>query len=294
MATTSYIELSPEQLELYYQGLQTGDRFVFNTIRKKVDLLSKKRKKGLTQKSYLPIIAEAWNLLTELEKQSWSNAGAEMNLNGYRLFVSDKSARIINELPGNAIPSLLHQSWVGNLIIESPASEIKIIQLHPRSYWISRKVSGKKGMYEPVLVTEDFALPFKISLNYKSELEIVNGENFAKFYAVIWHSYQGANIQTSLEISLGYNDDWVHREIELNNLAGYVVGYDLYFHLKGVRGNLYVDNVKSIHSGQNWVRDTFCKDIHQDFTRAFWQIPKHWAGVILPQGAWYESIYKDF
>lgn len=294
MAQTSYVEIPVELIDQYYKGLQSGDRFTFSKINKKTALISRKRKKGLTAKSYLSIIAEAWNLLTNDEKTAWSNAGAEMGLNGYRLFVQDKSARIINDLAGNATPSLLHQSWVGNLIIEAPASEIKIVQLHPRAYWVSKKVAGKKGMYEPVLVTEDLALPLEISLNYKSDLATVNGENFAKFYARVWHSYQGQDLYEELEISLGYSDDWNNKSATLTTLSGYVVAYELYLHLKGVRGNLYIDNVKSIHSGQNWVRDPFCKDIHQDFTRAFYQIPMHWAGIILPDGSWYESIYKDF
>jgi len=294
MAQTSYIEIPPEQIEAYYKGLQTGDRFVFNKIRKKIVMISRKKKKGLRAKSYLPTIAEAWNLLSEAEKTEWGNAGAEMDLNGYRLFVQDKAARIINDLPGNATPSLLHQSWVGNLIISEPASEIKIIQLHPRFYWVSKKVAGKKGMFEPVKITEDLGLPFKISLNYRSELEVVGGENFAKFYARVWHSFQGQDLYEILEIPLGYTDDWNHKEITLSEVSGYSVAYELYFHLKGLRGNLYIDNIKVEHSGQNWARDPWCKDIHHDFTRAFFQIPMHWAGVILPEGSSYESIYKDF
>jgi hypothetical protein len=61
-----------------------------------------------------------------------------------------------------------------------------------------------------------------------------------------------------------------------------------------LRGDLYIDNVKAEHSGQNWVRDTYCEDILQGFTKAFYQIPKHWAAVILPEGSMYDSIYKDF
>jgi hypothetical protein len=118
--------------------------------------------------------------------------------------------------------------------------------------------------------------------------------SFAKFYAEIWHSYQGADIFTILEIPLDFVSDWKNAEATLTTALGYVVGYNLFFHISNLRGTLYCDNIKAEHSGQNWVRDTFCNDINQGFTNAFFQIPKHWAAVILPEGADYESIYKDF
>jgi hypothetical protein len=197
-------------------------------------------------------------------------------------------------MAGVAIPSTFHQSWIGNIKIEDPASEIKIVQLHPRNYWVSRKVGGKKGMYQPVLVTEDLGLPCKIALNYSSDLSSQGGEVFAKFYARFWYSYQGVNLYHELEIPLDYATDWKYAEVTLPSLTSYVVRVDLYFHLKGLRGDLYFDNIKLEHSGQNWCRDPFCKDILQGFTRAFYQIPKNWAAVTLPVGAQFDSIYKDF
>jgi len=85
--------------------------------------------------------------------------------------------------------------------------------------------------------------------------------------------------------------DWKNAETTLTTLLGYVIRYDLYIHLYNLQGDLYVDNIKVEHSGQNWARDPWCKDINQGFTRAFYQIPKHWAGVIVPDGAIYDSIY---
>jgi hypothetical protein len=294
MAKVSYVSLLPAEEELYFKGLNAQSRFIFPRVTKKNLLLSKKRIAGLTQRSLLPQVAEAWNLLTESKKTDWGNSGAESNLNGYRLFVQDKIIRIKNDFPDNATPSLLHQSWVGGLIIQEPASEIKITQLHPRFYWVYRKVGGKMGQYEPVLVTEDLALPLKISLNYKAELESVGEGAFAKFYATVWSSYQGTDINNELKIDLDLSTLWGNAEATLTSVAGYVVSYNLFFHLYNVRGTLYIDNVKAEHSGQNWVRDWVCRDINQGFTKAFYQIPKNWAAIILPSGADYESLYKDF
>jgi hypothetical protein len=294
MAKTTYIDILPGLEQSFFNGVKSSDRFMYSRIAKKQIYYTKKSVKGLTARSLLPTIAAAWGAFSGAQRLDWYNAGHESNLNGYRLFVQDKSLRIKNDLAGNATPSLLHQSFVGNLKIESPADAIKIVQLHPHFYWISQKVYGKKGMYQPVLVTEDLALPITISLNYKSELTESSSPSYAKFYARFWHSYQGVDRYTDLEIPLDYSSGWKNATATLTTLIGYVIRYDLYFDLHGLQGDLYFDNIVIEHSGQNWARDPFCKDVNQGFTRAFYQIPKHWAAVTLPDGSQYDSIYKDF
>ena len=294
MAKVEYIDIVSGLESAYFSGLDFGDRFVSSRVRRKIELYSRKKKKGLTAKSLLPAISSLWAGLTDEQKQSWSNAGAECDLNGWRLFVQDVSARIANDMVGVATPSLLHQSWVGNLKIEDPATEIKIVQLHPAYYYVSKKIVGTKSMYEPVAVTESLALPLTFSLNYKSDLESQGGEVFAEAYCRFWYSYQGRDLHYDLIIPLDYSCDWKSATVTITELVSYVIRYDIYIHLKGLRGNFYFDNIKVEHSGQNWVRDPFCKDILQGFTRAFYQVPKHWAGVILPAGAYFDTIYKDF
>ena len=291
MAQTSYIDLTPEEEDLFFKTLKSSDRFTYPRITRKLTLFSVKRKKGLTQKSLLPQIAELWNAFSDGEKQAWNDAAAGQVKSGYNLFVQDQCIRIKNDIPGVATPSLLHQSWVGYLNIEAPATEIKIAQYHPRAYWVSKAVKRKKGMREPVEVIEDFALPLKIQLNYKSNLTSQGGGSFAKFYARVRSSYQGIDIFTNNEISLDLVADWKEADITLTNVAGYVIGYTLYFHLYNLRGTLYFDNIKSEHSGQNWCRDPWCKNINEGFTKAYFQVPKNWAGVILPDGATFESFY---
>jgi hypothetical protein len=294
MTKVSYVDILPEFEEQFWASLRSGDRYVFSRLCKKQVFFSRKRKKGISARSLLPEIATAWNSLTAGEKEDWSLAAENSNLNGYRLFVQDKTARILNDFSGNATPDTLHQSWVGNLKIESPASELKIVQPHPSFYWISRKVGGKKGMFAPVLITENFSLPLKIGLNYSSNLTSTGAGSFAKFYARIWYSYQGVDLFEELTINLGLISDWQKVEATLTELTSYVVRYELYFHLFNVRGDLFFDNVVAEHSAQNWVRDPFCLDINQGFTRAFYQVPKNWAAVILPTGSMLDSVYKDF
>ena len=294
MAKVEYIDILPATSELYYKSLTAQDRYGYARITKKVEFFSRKKVTGMTQKSLLPQVAIAWNAFTDAQRAVWATAGAERGLNGWRLFVQDKCARIKNAFVGDITPNVFHQSWVGNLKIEVPATELKIAQLHPNFYWVLKKVTRKKGQYEPVKVIESFGLPLVLSLNYKSELTSQGAGAYAKFYAVIWHSYQGIDKETILEVPLDLASDWKNATNSISVVDGHIIGYALYFDLFNVRGDLYIDNVKATHSGQNWVRDTYCEDINQGFTRAFYQIPKHWAGVTLPDGASYDTIYKDF
>ena len=294
MAKTSYIDLTPEIESQYFLGLRPGDRYTFSRVCRKNTLLSQKSKKGITQKSLLPEISVLWAGLTNEERETWSAVGAESNMKGWNLFVQDYCARRVNGLSGVATPSLLHQSWVGQIHVESPATEVKLFQMHPRNYYIHKKILGTKSMYAPVLITEDFTLPLQISLNYSADLEEVGAGSFAKFYAKIWYSYQGVNRYQYLEIPLDYFTDWKTDTIEITTLETIVIRYDLYFHLYNLQGDLFIDNIKAEHSGQNWVRDPFCKDINAGFNRNYYQIPKHWTAEIAPEGVLFETVYKDF
>lgn len=293
MAKTSYITISGEAESLFYKHLRSGDRLTLGKIVTKKTLFSRRSIKGLTAKSLLPQIATLWNALTTVEKNLWSVAGAQCALKGYRLFVQDTTARIKNGYSGVATPSELHQSWVGELKIASPATELKIQQIHPNKYWVLHKVSGKKGMYEPVTVTENFSLPLTLSLNYKSNLVSAGANPFAKYYAEIWHSYQGVDLFTSLDVDLDLVSDWKNAETVLSSVIGQIIGYTLYIYLHDVRGTVLIDNVQAAHGGQNWVRDTYCKNIQQTFTKAYYQIPNNWAAVELPTGSEYATIYPE-
>jgi hypothetical protein len=293
MAKVNYVDLLPTIEPKYYANLTMADRFIVPRVVMKKTFFSRKSVQGLTARSLLPQIATAWNGLTILQKADWTSAGALRNLNGYRLFVADMSARIKNGIAGIATPSLLHQSWVGKIKISAPAEEIKIAQLHPSFYWISRAVHGKKNQREPVKITEAFSLPLVLSLNYKSNLVSTGAGSFAKFYADVWYSYQGQDLIETLEIPLDAIADWKNATATLTSLESIVIGYTLYIHIYKMTGTLYTDNIKATHNSQNWVRDTYCEDIYQTFSKAFYQIPDHWAPVILPGGAEYDSVYEE-
>jgi len=294
MAKTSYINISPELEETFWKNVQPGDRFTYSRVTVKNLLLSKNTKIKLAGRSLFSIIADVWRTFTTIQKSAWSSSGDILGITGWQLFIQDQAARLGNNMTGHATPDLLHQSWVGQLHIESPATEAKIAQLHPRNYYIRQKVVGTKSQYSPVLITEDLNLPFTLGLNYKSNLTASGSDPYAKMYAVFWYSYQGENKEYTLEIDLDLVADWKTASIQLSVLLTYVVRYNLYIHLHDLRGDLYFDNIKAYHSSQNWAHDPHCKDIDKNFSRNFYQVPQSWVGITTSEGVDFESIYKDF
>lgn len=291
MAVTTYLTIPPELEEKYYSALQSGDRFVLPKIRPKTVILSRQKIEGLTKRSYLPAIAELWHAFTDQQRADWKAISPYTRPHGWASFVADQSKRIKFGIPGTATPNANHQDMVGKIEIVAPAEEIKIIQPHPSFYWISKKVAGKKGMYEPVKIDEAFSLPLQLTIHRKSNLVSTGSGSFARFYASIRHLYQGQNLNHDEIIEIPLVSDWAEQTTTISILAGLAVSYNLYIHLYKVTGTLLIDLVKAEHSGSNWVRDHLCKKIEQDFTRGFYQVPKHWAPITMPEGTDYESIY---
>jgi len=293
MARATYVEIPEAQIDSYWGALQPGDRYTFSRIVRKNVFFSREKIKGLLARSYLPAIKEIWAGFTTEQKAAWKSVDPHPQKHGWRTFVEDQSQRIKYGLPGVSTPSIYHNGLVGAINIVEPADEAKLVQLHPSQYWVYTKVTGKKSMYQPVSVTELLYLPLKITISYKSDLESTGDGSFVKFYATVRHFYQGQNLDTDLVIDIPLVSEWASQDATLSSVLGEVSSYNLFIHLYKVRGTFLFDNVKAEHSAQNWARDPYCKNIAQTFTRAFYQIPKHWASVILPAGADYDSYYPE-
>ncbi len=293
MARVKFVSIPPG-LEVYFnQAVQPSDRFLYSTMRVANPFISRKKRAGLTQKSQLPLCSEIWQNFTQAVRDDWTEAGVETGLTGFRFFVQDKVLRLKNFLSGESTPSILYQSNVGRLNVVSPASHILISQLHPLTYYVLRKKTGKATMYDVVEVVEQFALPLNLSINYKSNLTAVSGGYSARFYAIIYSSYQGRTIETPLDLDFDLVSDWTNLSAGIGEGIGLVRGYALFLELDGVRGDVWFDDVKAEHSGQNWVRDRNCNNIKRTFTKQFFQVPAHWVALDLPTGSYYNSEYGN-
>lgn len=291
MAKVSFIQIPPGFEKKFYSALGSGDRFQFSRLKRNQLFTSRKRIKGLTNRSLLPQISDLWAGLSPSQQADWTSAGSVMGLPGFKLFVQDTSARIKNEIAGIATPSIIHQSWVGKILVSSPADQVTIAQYHPYSFYISKKVPGF-NQREPVQVIEPTTLPLTIGISWKTDLSIISGSEYkARFYADVTSLYQGRNISTIVEIPFGLSDDWQSTEVTLSHVLGLIKGYTLFIETDNVLGTILFDNIKAYHTGQNWARDPFCNDINQTFTRVYFQVPKNWAPVVLPDGSFYDSIY---
>jgi len=291
MSKTSYLQIAPGTIEAYYGVLQPGDRFIFPRIHPKTVLISQQKVAGIAARSLLPACKAAWALLSSAQKTAWKNADYRDRKHGWQWFVADKSQRIKLGYPGNATPTSLHNSTVGLLQIDAPAEEIKIIQPHPAAYYVMARVPGTKAQYSPSFVNESFGTPFEIGLNYTSNLTSTGAGSFARFFARVRHLYQGLNLDYDLIVELTPISGWIAGSATLPAVLGVPISYNLYFHIYKMRGTLMFDNLTAEHSGSNWARDPYCKNIAQSFSRAYYQIPKHWAAVTVPDGAGFESIY---
>lgn len=293
VAKTSFQLIPAEYDTAYSKVLCSGDRYTIPRVRRKVAFLSRNRKKGLTEKSLIPVLSPIWNELTQEQRDLWTSTGANSNLTGFKHFLKDRAFRIKNDLEGFATPNEYHQVEVGLLRVESPATALKIQQLHPLNYWVQKKVTGTKNQYQPVAITESFDLPLHIEISYTANLTSVGAGAFAKFYCIVYSHYQGRIIETPCEINFNLSQAWTREDVTISSVLGLVRGYTAFIEIYNAQGDLQIDNISIEHSGQNWCRDPFCNDIDQGFTKAFFQVPKHWNAVDMPDGAWFGSVYYN-
>lgn len=291
MAKISVSIIPPELLTHYKNALQSGDRFVYSVIKTKRLFTSRTSKKGLTQKSLIPELSAVWNSLGSVAQNNWSLAGAKEGLTGWKEFLKDTAIRRANGGSGYATPQTDRQCNVGRMTVEAPATGFSIQQLHPNTYYVKKKVRGTKSQYNPQIVAEYISLPFTIGISYRADLVSSGGTARARFYVDVYSHYQGLELITPLEIDFNLDGNWHVAENTLSGVIGVVRGYTAYIQILNARGNLYFDNVRLEHSGQNWARDPHCNNINVTFTKAFYQVPKTWDVDSLPSGCFFDSFY---
>lgn len=294
MSKISYQNLSPELEQKFFRSVTPGNRFTNSRLRLINKNLSNNKKEKLISRSLLSEISQVWSSFSEDQKNDWLQAGSNCNLNGWKLFIQDCVARKKAGLIGVAVPSNLHQSFVGKIEIFEPASEIKLIQEHPSSFYIKRKLDNKKESFSPVLINESVSLPFNLSINYHSNLSVCGSNPMAKFYARFIYSFKGENLEYFLELPFDFKSEWKNISTDLIITDGTIIRYDLFIYINDLRGELFFDNVKAEHNGQNFARDPFCQNISEKFSGNFYQVKENWKSEILPEGANFLSVYKDF
>jgi hypothetical protein len=291
MAQVSFKSVPPELEEHYKKALQSGDRFSLSVIKTKRLFTSRTYKKGLSQKSLIPVIAPVWASFDSVTKTNWSNAGLYEGLTGWKEFLKDTAIRRANGLTGYSTPQTDRQCNVGRMTVASPATGFTIQQSHPNTYYVMKKVRGTKSQYNPQIVAEYLSLPLSIGISYRADLVSAGGTPHARFFVEVYSNYQGLEITTPLEIDFNLDGNWHVEFVTLTGVIGVVRGYTAFIQILNARGNLYFDNVNINHSSETWARDPHCNDINQTFTKAFYQVPKHWDTDSLPTGCFFDSFF---
>jgi hypothetical protein len=291
MVKVSYISLPPGYGDVYKKGLQAGDRFQFSRVRVKDIFLSRARVKGITQKSQLSALSPVWQGFTDMQRAAWESAGYASGITGWKNFIVDTTERRKAGHAGYATPNDIYQSEVGRITVVSPATAAKIEQAHPLTYFVQKKVTGTRSQYEPVQITEPFSLPLTIAISYKTALTSAGANPRARFYCVVYSSYQGRTIETELNIEFDLVSDWQRLEQSLFSVIGPVRGYSAFIEVQDARGDVYFDNVSIEHGGENWARDPDCNNVSLSFTRAFFQVARNWVLLTPGEGVDYGSVY---
>lgn len=293
MAKTSFMLVPLGLEELKAKTFSSSDRFVHPSVRRKPVSVPRKRKVALTQKSIMPGAKLVWDSLTTTQKDAWTSASVFGHASGWQLFLRDYAIRLQLDLSVPGVPNDIEQYKVGHVEIAGSATEIKLEQIHPLVYYVQKKVSGTRDQYRAVQIVESFALPLELQISYKSNLT-QNGDNpFCKMFALVLSHYQGRDIETPVELNMELVSEWDRISSSLETVLGLIKGYSVYIHAKNVHGEFWFDNVAIIHSGQNWARDPQCNSINTEFTKVFYQIPRHWAPEIMEIGAYFDSVYFD-
>lgn len=293
MAKVSTVTLNLGDVDKYYSSVRIADRFSFARVVKKKVFLSRDQITSIAGRSLLNQISEIWATYGAPLKESWRLVSQKLRKNGWQEFVKDQSIRIKANLVGEAAPNEMHQAWLGGVIMLSGAGEYYLLQQHPTTYTVRKKITGTKSMYEPVQITENVSLPLTLSLSYKSNLLADGASPTVWVGAIVRSHYQGRDIDTPIIFDLSLVSGWQVVTQTLTNVIGLVRGYDLFIYCADVAGELYLDNYYSEHSGQNWTRDPGFDKMEQGKSTKFFEVAKNWDIIIDSPLAFHGSGYLD-
>lgn len=293
MAKISYKDSSLDTNDVYYKTLVSSDRFVFSTVRVRKILLSRKRIKGLTQKSLLPAANFAWYALGSGTQNDWKSMYADFFNNGYKAFIKAFIQRRQFGLTSTPESNIYYLGKVGKIEIVSPGNRCHIVQRHPNYYYVMKKVSKTKSQYIPVRVNEFATFPFNFKISYKSNLTVVSDNPHANIYVRVYTNYQGRVLEKDFIFPITLIQDWNAPNMNIDKPLGTFKGYDVHIDLYGVRGQLYLDNFILYHDDKNWARDPNFDNMKTSYTRKYYQIESHWDIEDLPSGASFDSIYYE-
>lgn len=324
MARVSTQEVPDELRPLFQKSVEQRDRYILGVAQGHKRLPSDRQRKELKRSaninspqvgrgSMFKFFSPMWRALTTEEKEVWRNAGSYSGISGWQLFISDNAARARASLEFGIPPDELWQVRAGRIAITDPEGVVLLSQSHPLNYVVTQKVRRMPWKEEVVAVQENFGLPLQIQIRYKSNLtpsdasfsqfgsdfygdsfyggEGGGGGQVARFFARVVTSYQGVDRVRDLVIDFDPSTDWELLTATLSTTYGYIISYTLFLEIRGYTGEILFDNIRAIHSGQNWARDPRCDNVSRQFTKGFAQVLPFWETLEFGPGASFASYY---
>jgi len=242
-----------KQVHRRYLWLKRG------TCVKKRTLYRRSELKALPGYSLLNQIATAWNALSGAVKSDWNDAGAVMGQHGYNLFVQDKAYRIMNDLAGNADPSIYHQYLVGHLNVPQDAALVLLRQTgsvvfdFPATIYCRRKTA--------LLVDPPGGKTIKIRFKYT-------------------YDEGGGELTQTDELTLDKADPWGLESLAVTEHYGLTGDWELEIEVDALKGDFWFDDLWVEFPSGILTKDPYCLDVK-----------KHWSEITFPAGVSLETIY---
>lgn len=291
MTQIGTLVIPPELKAAFNALISIGDNRNRGVVRKIGYLQSRAKILNMTNKSLLPQVSALWAGLTIAQKNDWKLAGLADTKKAFNLFTQDTCYRLKHGIAGIATPSIYHQFMVGRLEINASADHAILAQFHPHLYYKLKKMAGSTTIMEDVAINETLVLPLTISASFRCNIVPTSAGSRARFYAIIYSSYQGRTIETEIGFNCTNQASWTRGTSTATEVVGVVRSYDLRIELVDCRGWVEWDNVTAEHTGTNWARDYRCNDVNNELTKINYQIEKSWEEQALPTGGAFSSVY---
>jgi len=267
MAKADNFDPTTVQREQMLKSVRVEELYTGTKINKKDITYRKRNLRVLAAQSQFDPCASLWAGLSEAAKTRWDNAGAVCGLTGWELFFQDTTYRLLNNLPGLASPSVLHQYKVLKWIIDDQVQAHSINQVHWRNRYNRNRIPGSKKAYIWEVVEEFFAPPLTIEFNYHADLEAKDAGSYFKA-CVFGNGYVGG-VPTyfgacyDLDLVTG----WKQFSQAYSPAVDTIYYYYLALYANRLEGIACFDNFNFEHDAQNWAFDPFCDNVKDKYAK---------------------------
>lgn len=259
MATVQGLTDDSVKLSALQKSVRVRDLFYTKVADKKPVIWSKRAVGYRSTPLDISEIAQLWNLLDDYTKDNWNSWAANCALTGYNLFVQVMTYRTGNLLYG--VPKLndLYQYKVFHFNFSYSYGEFDIIQVHPDTYSL-RVFRDYMGYgYRWVSVDEVWSGDLSLAFSLKTDMDWFSAPEDFYYYVFVSGIKNGVESTNLFSYPLSLVNDWTRFSRTIATGYEEVNYYEFGIRGVGCYGDLWLDNIEIVHSGQNWAFDPRCE-----------------------------------